>query len=97
MHKIRQAGWFLSRFLGSLLKTGLFLIVNVLRPLVKNVLIPLGLIAAAAAAEAATHKKMFGSGARPSDLAKRTKLITSNEEINNTTKKLTNLKSLAYW
>ena len=85
MHKIRQAGWFLSRFLGSLLKTGLFLIVNVLRPLVKNVLIPLGLIAAAAAA-AATHKKMFGSGARPSDLAKRTTLIISNEEINNTTK-----------
>ena len=88
MHKIRQAGWFLSRFLGSLLKTGLFLIVNVLRPLVKNVLIPLGLIAAAAAAAAAaaTHKKMFGSGARPSDLAKRTTLIISNEEINNTTK-----------
>ena len=83
MHKIRQAGWFLSRFLGSLLKTGLFLIVNVLRPLVKNVLIPLGLIAAAAAA---THKKMFGSGARPSDLAKRATLIISNEEINNTTK-----------
>ena len=48
---------------------------SVLKPLPKNVLIPLGLTAAAAAAatDAATHKKMFGSG-RPSDLALRTVL-----------------------
>ena len=46
---------------------------RVLKPLPKNVLIPLGLTAAAAATDAATHKKMFGSG-RPSDLALRTVL-----------------------
>ena len=35
---------------------------NVLKPLVKNFLISLGLTAAAAATDAAIHKKMLGSG-----------------------------------
>ena len=35
---------------------------NVLKPLVKSVLISLGLTAAASAIDAAIHKKMFGSG-----------------------------------
>ena len=48
---------------------------NVLKPLAKCVLIPLGLTAAASAADAAIHKKMFGSGM--------TTLIISNEEMNN--------------
>ena len=39
---------------------------NVLKPLDKSVLIPLGLIAAASAA---IHKKMFGSNYCPLDLA----------------------------
>ena len=55
---------------------------NVLKPLAKSVLIPLGLTAAASATDAAIHKKMFGSGMRPSDLAKQATLIISNEEIN---------------
>ena len=55
---------------------------NVLKPLPKSVLIPLGLTAAASATDAAIHKKMFGSGMRPSDLAKQATLIISNEEIN---------------
>ena len=50
---------------------------NVLNLLAKSVLIPLGLKAAAAAAAAAAAneaipKKMFGSGACPSDLENRT-------------------------
>ena len=35
---------------------------NILKPLAKSVLIPLGLTTAASAADAAIHKKMFGSG-----------------------------------
>ena len=34
---------------------------NVLKPLAKSVLIPLGLTAAASATDAAIHKKMIGS------------------------------------
>ena len=61
MHKIGQSGGFLGRPLESLLKTGLPLIQNVLKPLAKSVLIPLGLTAAASATDAAIHRKMFGS------------------------------------
>ena len=43
--KMIQSGGFLDRFLGPLLKTGLPLIKNVIKPLVKGVLIPLGLTA----------------------------------------------------
>ena len=51
------------------------LIVNVLKPSTKSILIPLGLTATAAAAtDAAIHKKMFGSG--------NTALVISNEEMN---------------
>ena len=54
---------------------------NVLKPLAKSVLIPLGLTTAASATDASIHKKMFGSG-RPSDLASRTTtLIILNEEM----------------
>ena len=35
---------------------------NVRKPLVKSILIPLGLTAAASATDAAIHEKMFGSG-----------------------------------
>ena len=83
MHKIGQSGGFLARLLGLLLKTGVFLIGNVLKPLAKSILIPLGFTAAAASAkDAPIHKKMFGSG-RSSDLPSRvTTLIISNEEMN---------------
>ena len=50
------------------------LIGNVLKPLAKSVLKPLGLTAAASATDAAIHKKMFGSG--------NTTLMISNEEMN---------------
>ena len=55
--KIVQSGGFLGRLLGQLLKTGLTLIKNVIQPLVKSVLILLGLTAAASAADAGIHKK----------------------------------------
>ena len=73
LNKIRQPEGFLGGFLGPLLKTGLPLIGNVLKPLVKSVLLTLGLTAAAAT-DPAIHKKMFGSGA--------TTLIICNEEMN---------------
>ena len=68
-----QSGGFLGRLLGSLLKTGLSLIENVTKPLAKSVLIPLGLTAAASAADSGIHKKNLGSG--------ETTLIISNNEM----------------
>ena len=55
--KMIQSGGFLGRLLGPLLKTGLLLIKNVIKPLAKSVLIPLGLTAAASTADAGNHKK----------------------------------------
>ena len=52
-----QSGGFLGRLLGPLLKTGLPLIKNVIKPLAKSVLITLGYTAAASAAYAGIHKK----------------------------------------
>ena len=60
-------------------KTELPLIKNMLKPLAKSVLIPLGLTAAASTTDPAIHKNMFGSGV--------TTLIISNEEMNNTMNK----------
>ena len=61
-----QSGGFLGKLLGPLLKTGLPLIKNVITPLAKSVLIPLGLTAAASAADAGIHKKILGSGCHSS-------------------------------
>ena len=70
LSKMIQSGGFLSRLLDPLLKTGLLLIKNVIKPLAKSVLIPLGLTAAASAADAGTHKKKLGSSHyRPSSSA----------------------------
>ena len=55
-----QSGGFLGKLLGPLLKTGLPLIKNVITPLAKSILIPLGLTAAASAADAGIHKKNIG-------------------------------------
>ena len=55
--KMIQSGGFLGRLLGPLLKTGLPLIKNVIKPLAKSVLVPLGLNAAASAADVGIHKK----------------------------------------
>ena len=72
--KIIQSGGFLGKLHGPLLKTGLPLIKNVIKPSAKSVLIPSGLTASASAADAVIHKKILGSGT--------TTLIISNEEMN---------------
>ena len=66
--EIIQSGRFLSRLLGPLLKTGLTLTQNLIKPLAKSVLIP-----AALAANAGIHKKILGSGNKT--------LIISNDEM----------------
>ena len=82
LSKMIQSGGFLGRLLGPLLKTGLPLIKNVIKPLAKSVLIPLGLTAAASAADAGIHKKILGSGPHSSSSASHnTTLIISNNEM----------------
>ena len=73
LSKMIQSGGFLGKLLGSLLKTELPLIKNVITSWAKSVLIPLGLTAAAAA-DAEILKKTLGSGGH-------TKLIISNKDI----------------
>ena len=76
LSKMIQSGGLLVRFLAPLLKTGLPLIKNVIKLLAKSVLIPLGLTAAASAADAGIHKKILGTGHNhPSS----TTLIISND------------------
>ena len=58
----------------TIIKNGLPFIGNVLKLLPKSILIPLQLTAVASATDASIHKKTFGSGF--------TKLIISNEEMN---------------
>ena len=74
LSKTKQSGGLLGKLLGPLLKTGLPLIKSVIKPLAKSVLIPLGLTAAASAADAGIHKKILGSG-------NNTTLIISNKDI----------------
>ena len=50
LSEMMQSGGFLGRLLGPLIKTGLRLIKNVIKPLAKSVLIPFGLTAAASPA-----------------------------------------------
>ena len=69
-----HSGGFLSRRLGPLLKTGLPFMKNAIKPLTPSVLIPLGLTAAASAADAGIYKNILGPG--------NTTLIISNEEMN---------------
>ena len=74
LSKMIQSGGFLGKLLGPLLKTGLPLIKNLITPLAKSVLIPLGLTAAAAAADAGIHKQILGSG-------NTTTLIIANKDM----------------
>ena len=69
-----QLGGFLGRLLGPLVRAGLPLMKSVVQPLSKSVLIPLGLTAAAADADAGIHKKILGCGHN-------TTLIISNDEM----------------
>ena len=73
LSKMIQSGGFLGRLLGPLLKTGLPLIKNVIKPLAKSVLISLRLTVAASAADAGIHKKILRWG--------NATLIISNNEM----------------
>ena len=79
LSKMIQSGGFLGRLLGPLLKTGLPLMKNVIKPWVKSVLIQLGLTAAASAADDGIHKNILASGT--------TTLIISNDEMDDIIKK----------
>ena len=87
LSKIIQLGGCFGRLLGPLLKTGLPLIKNVIKPLAKSVLVPLGLTAAALAADAGIYKKILGSAT--------TALIISNDEMKDITKIVKSLEGSA--
>ena len=74
LNYVRCKEVFFGRLSGLLLKTGLPLMKSVIQPLAKSVIIPLGLTAAASAADAGIHKKILVSGHN-------TTLIISNNEI----------------
>ena len=87
LSKMIQSGGFLGKLLGLLLKTGLPLMKSVIKPLAKSVLIPLGLTAASAAADAGIHKKILGSGHN------NTTLIISNDEMDDILKIVKSLEN----
>ena len=87
LSKMIQSGGFLGKLLGPLLKTGLPLMKSVIKPLAKSVLIPLGLTAAASAADAGIHKQILGSGNN------NTTLIISNEEMDDILKIVKSLEN----
>ena len=68
-----QAGGFLGRLLGPLLKIELPLMKNMIKPLAKSFLIPLWLTTATSEADAGIHNKILGSGT--------TILIILNDEM----------------
>ena len=85
--KIVQSGGFLGRLLGPLLRTGLPLMKSVIKPLAKSVLLPLGLTAAASAADTGIHKIILGSGHNNNTI-----LIISNDEMDDILKILKSLE-----
>ena len=78
--KIIQSGG----FLGSLLSKLAGPLMKVAVPLAKNILVPLGITAAASAIDAVIQKKIHGSGT--------TTLIISNEEMNDVIKLIQSLE-----
>ena len=86
-----QSGGFLGRTLSPLLKVGFPLIKNVIKPLAKSILIPLGLTAAASATDAGIHKKILESR-NLSSSHNNTVLITSNDEMEDIIKMVKSLE-----
>ena len=83
LSKIIKSRGFPGRLLGPLLKTGLHLIRNIIKPLAKSILVPLGLTATATAADSGIHsgKKILGSGNPSDSTTHTTTLIISNYEM----------------
>ena len=84
-----QSGEFFGRLLHTLIKPGLPLIINVIKPLAKSVLIPLGITASASAADARIHEK-------PQDLEKQHQLYQMIK-WKTLSKQLNLLRILAYY
>ena len=82
-----QSGEFFGRLLRTLIK--LPLIINVIKPLAKSVLIPLGITASASAADARIHEK-------PQDLEKQHQLYQMIK-WKTLSKQLNLLRILAYY
>ena len=87
LSKMIQSGGFHGRLLGPLLKIGLPLMKSVIKSLAKSVLLPLGLTAAASAADAEIHEKILGSGHN------NTTLIISNDEMDDIIKIVKSLEN----
>ena len=82
--KIKQLEKCIGILLGPLLKTGLPLMKNVIKPLAKSILITFGLAAAASAADTRIHKKVLVLGHHSWSSAlhnNNTTLIRSNNEM----------------
>ena len=84
---------FLGRIFGPLLKTGLSLMKNVLKPLDKSASVSLELIAAASPTNAAIQNKIFGSDMHPLDFANQITLIILNEEMDDIMKIVKSLEN----
>ena len=88
LSKMIQSGGFLGKLLGPLLKTGLPLTKNVIKPLAKSLLIPLVLTGAVSAADAGIHQINLGSGNNNN-----TTLIISNDEMDDILKIVKSLEN----
>ena len=94
LSKMIQSGGFLGKLLGPLLKTGLPMIKNLITPLAKNVLNPLGLIAIASAADAGIHSKILASDRHSSSASHSTAtLIISNKDMDDLIKIVKSLEN----
>ena len=81
LSKIIQSRGFLGRLLSPLVITGLPLIKNIIEPLNKSILIPLGLTASASAADAGIHTKILGFDHPLDSALHTTTLIISDDEM----------------
>ena len=84
LSKMIQSGGFLGRLLCPLPKSGLPLIRNIIKPLAKIFFIPLGLTAAASAADAGIYKEILGS--------RNATLIISNDKVDDIIKTIKSLE-----
>ena len=95
LSKMMQSGGFPDRLLGPLLKIGFPLMKNVIKPLAKIVLIPLGLTAAASATDARIHKKFLGPCHPLESASHNTTLIISNDVMEDIIKVVKSLEDSA--
>ena len=97
LSKMAKLGGFLGNLFGQLLKTGLPLIGNVLKPLAKRFLVRLALTTAVSATDADEQSKETFWAGHPSKLAPWTKpLIISFEEMDDIMKIVKSLEEFRF-